>query len=245
MGAIRREANRLVSSARFQFETRGAIGLAADVGDLLTSYARYPIVRKGLSAKTFRIGDRSVPYFVHHYNRAWRNERSVELALAFEFLDRHSQGRLLEVGNVMAHYGRTGHDILDKYENSPGVLNDDIVDLAPSVPYDALLSISTLEHVGWDETPRDREKTVTAYRAIRSAVRDGGPILLTCPIGQNDYLDEHIAAGRIDFPEIHYLKRVSKDNDWEEVALHDVIGSRYDTPYRNANALFIGIVPEA
>lgn len=245
MGVISREVNRLVGSAKFQLDTRGAGGLAADLGDLLASYVRYPVVRKARAAKSFPIGGRSLPYFVHHYNRAWRNERSVELALAFDFLDRHHSDRLLEVGNVMAHYGRTGHDILDKYETSPGVLNDDIVDLAPSEPYDALLSISTLEHVGWDETPRDRDKTVVAYHAMRRAVRKGGAMLLTCPIGQNQFLDEHIAEGRIDFPEIHYLKRVSKANDWEEVALTDVLGSRYDHPYRNANALFVGIVPES
>jgi hypothetical protein len=245
MAAITREAKRLFGSAKFQLETRGAAGLAGDVGDLVTSYVRYPFVRKARAAERFPLGDRRIPYFIHHYNRAWRNERAVELALAFDFLDRYGSGRVLEVGNVLAHYGRSGHDILDKYESSPGVLNDDIVDLAPAEPYDALLSISTLEHVGWDETPRDREKTVVAYQAMRKAVKNGGPMLLTCPVGQNDYLDEHIAQGRIDFPEIHYLKRVSKANDWEEVELKDVLGSRYDHPYRNANALFIGIVPAA
>ena len=242
MTAVVREARRLWGSAQFQLQERGAAGLAGDALDLAVSYLTWPAAKRRQAGETFEIGGRRIEYFRHHYNRAWRNERSVELALAFDFLARHPAGRLLEVGNVLSHYGRTGHQILDKYEMSPGVLNIDVVDLAPEDPYDAIVSISTLEHVGWDERPRDRDKTIRAYQAIRAAAAPEAPVLLTCPIGQNAYLDEHIAEGRIDFPEIHYLKRISKSNQWVEVDLDDVRGARYGSPYRNANALFVGSV---
>jgi hypothetical protein len=134
------------------------------------------------------------------------------------------------------------HDILDKYEESPGVLNEDIVDFAPDVPYEAVLCISTLEHVGWDEKPRERDKCLRAYQNLRKILAPEGAMLLTSPVGQNAFLDDYIAEQALDFPEIHYLKRISKDNTWREVTLAEVRGSKYHDPFRNANALFVGIV---
>jgi hypothetical protein len=238
-----RELRRLAGSARFHLRERGARGILEEAADLGAAYLTYPLVKGPRSARSFTVGDRSLPYFVHHYNRAWRNERTVELALALDFLDHTKPGRTLELGNVVSHYRDTSHDILDKYEHSPGVLNEDIVDFHPSDPYDRVLSISTLEHVGWDERPREADKCLRAYRNIRTLVAPGGSILLTCPIGQNPHLDAYIQAGDIDFPVQRFLRRVSKDNRWEECDRTDVAGARYHHPFRNANALFVGVVP--
>jgi hypothetical protein len=242
-GAVTREARRLVGSARFMVEERGVKFAISDAVDLVASYLTYPFVARKRAARTFTVGDRTYHYAADHYNRAWRNERAVELALGRAFLDDTKGRRLLEVGNVLAHYGCRGHDVLDKYEDSPDVLHEDIVDFHPAEPYEAILSISTLEHVGWDERPREADKTLRAYHALRAAVAPGGTMLLTCPIGQNDYLDQYIQDGMIDFPEQHYLRRVSRDNEWREVELGEVKGAKYHSPYRNANALFVGIVP--
>ena len=242
MTAVAREGKRLVASARFTLKERGFKFLVGDAADLAAAYVTYPFVGRKRGERTFTVGERTYHYASDHYNRAWRNERAVELALARGFLDDNRGRRLLEVGNVMAHYGAAGHDVLDKYEVSPGVLNDDIVDFAPDPRYEAILSISTLEHVGWDERPRDAGKTLRAYAAMRAALTPDGTMLLTCPIGQNPHLDGYIQEERLDFPERHYLRRVSRDNRWEEVGLREVAGSQYHHPYRNANALFIGIV---
>ena len=137
---------------------------------------------------------------------------------------------MLEVGNVLAHYGAPGHDVLDKYEDAPNVINDDIVDFTPDAPYEAILSISTLEHVGWDERPREPDKTLRAYRALRTMLAPGGAMLLTCPIGQNPHLDEYIQQEPLDFPERHYLQRVSRDNEWREVDLRAVRGRSVPPP---------------
>jgi hypothetical protein len=240
-----REARRLVASAKFAYQDRGPRFLAGDAADFAASYLTYPFLIGKRRGRTFDVGATAIAYATDHYNRAWRNERAVELALGRRFLDLHHGKRVLEVGNVMAHYGSYAHDVLDKYEDSPGVMNEDIVDFAPERPYDAILSISTLEHVGWDERPREPDKTLRAYRQLRKALADDGAMLLTCPIGQNAYLDDYIAEDALDFPERHYLKRISADNVWREVSLGEVKGSQYHEPYRNANALFIGVVPPA
>ena len=43
------------------------------------------------------------------------------------------------------------HDVLDKYEKGNNVINDDVVSFSTEVKYDLIVSVSTLEHVGWDE----------------------------------------------------------------------------------------------
>src|ERR687896_193842 len=65
----------------------------------------------------FELGGRRYRYFAHPYNATWRNERAVELSLAVALLEELSEARVLEVGNVLAHYGYGGHDVVDKYES--------------------------------------------------------------------------------------------------------------------------------
>ncbi len=238
-----RELRRLAGSARFHLSERGVRGVADEVVDVTRSYVTYPLARRSRAGRTLTFGGRQLPEVLHHYNRAWRNERTVELTLAQDFLATTTPGRTLEIGNVLSHYLPVDHAVLDKYEASPGVMNVDIVDFEPEVPYDRVVTISTLEHVGWDERPREPEKVLRAYHRIRELVRDGGSILLTCPLGQNPHLDAHLHAGEIDFPVQRFLRRVSDDNRWEECAGTDVVGAQYGSPYRNANAVFVGVVP--
>ncbi|MBA3653236.1 MAG: hypothetical protein H0W70_03470 [Actinobacteria bacterium] len=228
---------------RFHVGEQGVAGAVAEVADVARSYALYPFLHRRWEREPLRFRGLDLRYTRHHYNRAWRNERSVELTLALDFLAQTPPGRTIEIGNVLSHYVPVSHDILDKYEVSPGVMNVDIVDYRPDEKYARVVSVSTLEHVGWDERPREPDKVVRAYRAIRDLVCDGGSILLTCPLGQNPHLDEYIHSGAIDFPIQTAIKRISRDNRWLEVPLSEVHGARYGAPYRNANALFVGIVP--
>src|SRR4051794_26733764 len=85
-------------------------------------------VNRPLHRGTFRLDGRDHPYAVEPYNATWRNERTVEVTLLRDALQRHRGGRVLELGNVMAHYGHVGHDVVDRYEAAPGVHNVDILD---------------------------------------------------------------------------------------------------------------------
>jgi hypothetical protein len=238
---ISREAKRLAQSAQWMYREHGPGFLARETVDLVAAYSLYPFSKSRFEGRTFRFKGRSIPYFRHHYNRAWRNERCVELGLALDFVARHP-GRTLELGNVLAHYRPGAHDVLDKYENSPDVINVDIVDFDPPTPYDVLLSISTLEHVGWDERPREPDKVLRAYVRMRAAIKPGGSMLVTAPLGQNPHLDEYVHDGRLDFPVIGFLKRVSRDNEWREVDEGEVQGAKWGSPYHGTNALFVGMV---
>lgn len=139
-----------------------------------------------------------LPYFVHRHNSTWLNERAVELPLVIDFLRRHGTGKGMEFGNVLMHYGIDGPpEIVDKYERNPRVVNVDILDYAPKPPLDYIVSISTLEHVGWDERPKEPAKVLRAFEHLQSLLVPGGRMLLTAPLGHNDFLDEAVMGGQL------------------------------------------------
>ncbi|MBH0181576.1 MAG: hypothetical protein HP490_07860 [Nitrospira sp.] len=55
-------------------------------------------------AQTFVFDGQSYPYLYHFCNKTWKNERGVEIPIFREILLRHQTGRILELGNVLAHY---------------------------------------------------------------------------------------------------------------------------------------------
>ncbi len=165
--------------------------------------------------KTFTFNGRTYPYLYHFCNKTWKNERGVEIPIFRDILRRHQDARILEVGNVLSHYVPIHHDVVDKYEVAPGVINQDIVEFAPTARYDLILSISTLEHVGWDEVPREPDKLLRAIEHLRNrCLAPGGLIVASLPIGYNEFFDGLLRDGKSPFTQQHFLKRVSKRNYW-------------------------------
>src|ERR1700735_3325460 len=101
--------------------------------------------------RTFEFDGRRFSYFVAAYNKTWENERTVELPIGVDALERHADGRILEVGNVLKHYVNSPHDVVDKYEQSTRTFQMDVLDFEPAQLYDLIVSLSTFEHIGFDE----------------------------------------------------------------------------------------------
>jgi SAM-dependent methyltransferase len=179
-------------------------------------------------------------YYAGAHNNAWSNERTVELAIALPFLSRAGNGRVLEVGNVLSHYVPTRHDVVDKYEQAPGVLNADVLDFQPDGPYDLIVSISTLEHVGWDEDVVEADKPLRAIDHLAGMLAPGGTLLVTLPLGYNPHLDEALRNGAHHLDDVAFVQRISRDNRWRETTASVVAGARYGDPFPAANALAIG-----
>lgn len=191
----------------------------------------------------FSLGGRRYEYFWHEYNMTWRNERCVEVPLARSLIEESPGARMLEVGNVLSHYLPADHDIVDKYERAPGVRNEDIVDFIPERPYDLIISLSTLEHVGWDETPREPGKALVAVDRLRTCcLAPGGRMLVTFPVGHNRELDAAFAAHRLPFTRSHVMKRDGRFMNWREASWPEVRSAAYGHPYPFANAIVVGIV---
>jgi hypothetical protein len=213
---------------------------AREIVTRLTSSLPYYRVVK--SRRRFSVGGRRYPYFYHRYNSTWKTERTVEIPIVWEIVQAHAGKRILEVGNVLSHYFPVTHDIVDKYERAPGVLNEDIVDYRSARPYDLIVSISTIEHVGWDEEPREPEKLLRAVEHLRTLVAPGGLIVLTLPLAYNPAMDAMLRDGRLRFPRRHSLKRVSADNRWAEVSWGEIERAEFNRPFRGINGLVIGII---
>ena len=108
-----------------------------------------PLVIPLLRERVIHFRGESIPLVYARHNVTWANERCVELALARRFLAGIPPERILEVGNVTPHYFGGGHTVVDKYEL--GALQVDIVDFESDRRFDLILSISTFEHIGFDE----------------------------------------------------------------------------------------------
>jgi hypothetical protein len=190
----------------------------------------------------FVLDGRSFSYFYHPYNLAWRNERAVEVPIAMSYLAAHKGQSVLEVGNVLSHYFRTDHDVLDKYERAPGVINEDAATYATDKKYDLIISISTLEHVGWDEREHDPEKALAAIENLSGSLAAGGEFLITAPVGLNPHFDRLLESGSIPFDELWALKRGPRGNRWEQEDPGSVFGTRYPRSSFRAGAIAVGLI---
>lgn len=191
---------------------------------------------------TFYFNHKEYNYFNHKYNFTWKNERTVEVPILWSIVKNNKNKRILEIGNVLAHYYQIHHDVLDKYEIAPAVINEDVVTFKPKGKYDLIVSVSTLEHVGWDEIPRERLKILHAIENLKRMLKNKGKLIFTIPIGQNAYLDSLLKNHKIKFNEVHFLKRYSSSNLWKEATWDEVKDVVYNYPYQNANAIVYGII---
>ena len=186
---------------------------------------------------TFR--GRQHRYFFHRRNRTWTNERCVEVPIIRQALDDAPDARVLEIGRVLPQYFRTDHEVVDKYNRHGDVAKVDAVDFRSPTRYDLIVSISTLEHVGWDEVPKDPSRAIPAVANLLEHLTDDGMLVATIPLGYNPEFERMVEEGQLTFSEVTCLKRVSADNEWAEVAWSDVRDVKYAAPYPGANALMV------
>jgi len=192
--------------------------------------------------KKFVFLGKEYKYFYHARGCAWESERTIEVPIIWNIVKDHKGKQILEVGNVLSNYFKVDYDILDKYEIAKSVINEDVVSFNPNKKYDLIVSISTIEHVGWDETPRESDKILRAIKNLQRLLAPGGKIVVTLPLGFNSDLDNLLKAGKIKFTNAHYLKRISANNDWKEASWEDVKDAKYGAPFLNANAMLIGVI---
>ena len=189
--------------------------------------------------KTFQLGPGVYPYFTHRYNFTWLNERSVEIPLMRQVLEQRAEAHVLEVGHVLGHYDPARrHDVVDKYEVSayPALYREDALGFRGKAPYDLIISISTLEHVGWDESPRDSTKVGRTIRHLQSLLSPGGRFFFTVPVGYNPGLDAFLDDGSA-IVRRQCLRRISLRNEWREVDWSEARTAHFHHPYPFANAL--------
>jgi hypothetical protein len=173
--------------------------------------------RPGAPARFFTFRGKQYRYFYHRYNQTWKNERAVEIPIAEELVSEHRGRSILEVGNVLSHYCPVEHEVLDRYERGPGVINLDIMDYHPDKTFDLIVTISTLEHVGWEDMERDTGKGLLAFRHLAGMLAPGGLLMATLPVWINEDIIRFATAGDIPFDELYGFVRSGDDNEWKQV----------------------------
>jgi hypothetical protein len=217
-------------------------------------------------------------YFYNRIPFNNRGERAIEIPLAFEFLSRHAEKtRLLEIGNTLQYYENTLSDILylrsrriiDKFEVDLGVENVDVMDLDVQDKYEAIVTISTVEHVGQNCDPSgvfgeqkqttDLEAPLKAIAKIYDQLEEAGQALITVPFGKlidggwyvqfsSEYLQLLTSSYRIPPEAIStgLLKRVvlepvwnNPHQIWEEARAEELSEVHYDDVWCGARAIAV------
>jgi hypothetical protein len=175
----------------------------------------------------------------HLYNITILCERAVEIPIVWTNVLEAEGKTILEIGNVLGHYYPISHEVLDKYEKGPGVINEDVATFNPLKKYDLIVSISTMEHVGWDEEPRDTGKVITAFQNIECMLNDGGKAVITVPISYNSILDEKIWSGGLVGWTWKFMIKIG-ELTWREGKLEETKGMKFNYPFPHANCVAIG-----
>ncbi|MFC1489831.1 SAM-dependent methyltransferase [Candidatus Latescibacterota bacterium] len=188
---------------------------------------------------TFR--NESYLYFYHPYNFTWDNERAVEIPIAMKSIAANKGKNVLEMGNVLSHYFPLEWDVLDKFDDGDGIICKDIVDYNPSEKYDLIVSISTLEHVGFDDDVKDPGKIVETMKNLKECcLKPDGSMIFTMPLGYNPFMDKMLFDGVLGFDDISFMKRISK-TEWREMSRNELGDYSYASEYIEAGAIVMGI----
>ena len=216
-----------------------------------------------------------------YYNRIKFNnptERAVEISIAFDFIaNLRKPQKILEIGNVLSHYenslseniGIRSRRIVDKFEVDLGVENQDLMSLPSAEKYDAIVSISSVEHVGQKDDPsggygeqieyRDLEGPLKAIAKIYDLLAIDGKALITVPFGKltdaewyiqfsQEYLD--VLWKKYGIPKdaisANYLKLIDRETVdekhymlWKEVNALELSDSEYGWPWSQANGIAV------
>ena len=167
-----------------KYKEGGLSHVMAESFDYLFDIFTFPSLK---AKKTFIYKGVPLNYFYHRYNKTWKNERSIEIPVALYELEKYKGKRILEVGNVLQHYVKVDHEVLDKYEPGDNIIHEDILNCNHS-NYDFIISISTIEHIGIDDKPINPARSIVALKKIQSMLKDGGKIFISFPVGYNSAL---------------------------------------------------------
>jgi hypothetical protein len=196
---------------------------------------------------TFEFHGRTVSCFCHTYNCGYppgrMTERAVELALADLWLSRRSPTDVTEIGAVTPYYwpGRVV-DIVDPFDPHAAVTDRRSLFARGFAGWD-VLSISTLEHIGFEDYgPSEKHETVAG--ALAKLFSEPRSILVTLPFGFNPKADEALINATVPKDGRRtFLVRSPDDNDWREAAWPSAGTVRYggaslDSRWANGLAVF-------
>jgi len=207
----------------------------------------FPIIKLFKKENYFIFRNKVYKYCLH--KDSWNSERIVEIPIVMKYID--SNKRILELGDVLYQFTEATWDIVDKYPTRSGIIGVDIIDYKPKEKYDIIISVSTLEHIGFNEDVSggekpedfvDNNKTEDAINNLKNnCLNQDGTIIITVPLGYNIEMDKKLFETNLEFTKLHFMKRISKNNEWKEINKNEIINPEYGYPFPCANYICIGI----
>ncbi|MDN4523626.1 hypothetical protein [Fictibacillus fluitans] len=215
----------------------------------------------------FNMNGKQFYYSKSSYNNF--SERSIEVPVAKDFFNKYKEKKILEVGNVFKNYNneKVTWDVIDKFEVSPNVLNIDLMDYEPVNKYDAIVSVSTIEHIGQTTEPtgtygentldKDREAPLKAIIKIYNLLKLEGEAFITVPYGKlvdfkwliqfnKEYLYLLFAKFGLPKEDVNFIFYKKTDMElmgnppvqlWEQVNMEQLSDTKFDSPFPCANGI--------
>lgn len=174
--------------------------------------------------RPLRVRDSRIPLMLRLANVFSKadSERAIEIPIANQFAASASKGELLEIGNVLAYYDMvTPHTIVDRYETIPGVLNEDALAFNPNRKFNFIVSVSTIEHIGFDEPELDIEKPIRVIRKLVELLSQRGRLLITVPFGYNPEIDRCFQSGGFQDFDVTPFAVDRRSLNWREIKWGD------------------------
>ena len=175
----------------------------------------------------FELDGIRIPHFVHRYNAYHpplrMTERTIELALADIYLRMRGTHDVAEIGAVTPYYWQGRIDqIVDPTDTHHRVTHHQSwADWSGSG--EAILSISTFEHIGAGEygLPANPEES---RAAIAKLIDHHESFLVTYPAGYNPALDRHVEDADRTQPGWRILvwHRGTRGNDWRQIGFDEL-----------------------
>lgn len=182
--------------------------------------------------KRFSLRGKEYALFEHPYNCGYvherMTERSVELALAKEYIDKCADD-VIEIGAVTPYYFFDDKlcEIIDPTDCHKRVTRKSLFDC--DLRGKNVLSISTVEHIGTSDYGMNEQKTV--IDAIEKILEESDSCLITAPMGYNSLLDRWVEKNKQNV-RVSVLKR-SINNHWDEITDEDYIAIEYTPLWAN------------
>ncbi len=198
---------------------------------------------------SFTFCEKKYTYAFSRYGATWSTERAVEVPIFLDVLNKAlaEKKTILEIGNVMEHYMPAKHTglwaVVDKYEVAPDIINQDIAEFSRDTKYNFILSVSTMEHVGFDEEDKDNNKIIKAIdNIVQNLLTPDGIFIFSVPFGFNPTMDEIVFGRKIKLSDVCFMKRY-KMLDWKQVDEYEVKNSQYgNIYYGSADAVAIAVI---
>ncbi len=226
--------------ARYVLHTQGIRGLIIKLIHAIQLRISKIIVSVNPRPEQFKFLNHKLTYLNHPYNDTSYSERSVEIPIALDIISQYQPNQILEVGNTLNHYQEVSHKIVDKFEKGHNVINQDILDFHPKTKFDLIISISTFEHIGFDDDQLDPDKILQTFNYCRKLLKPQGKLIFTVPIGYNPFLDKLIFSHKPMFNKLTFLIRTSWSNQWKLSTRAEVRNLKYSSYYNNAQAIVVG-----